>query len=355
MKTMKYFFLLLLALGFTSTYAQGIEEEVEFKYIKANYLLDTERYDDAIKAYSDIIASNPNYKDVLLKRGEAKYQASVYRGTKNDVLQYIETNGVSAYAVELLGLATYKLNEMDAALNSLQAAATLGSQNHRALEYLGDLYKDKGQMLKACEYWQIAAKLGSSSANISAQKACGYTSTPQNNPQQDANTNPYDDDFKGSTNNPTQPRRDEDDTLSKPTKGTVLSGQDNDNSGMDDNDPIYEEPEEVVKMPPEDNTPNNIEVDEYLSLTVKGQGLGLRKILDQPQILILSDVDGIVAVEVCVNSRGKVESAQLNSAESTTSKKSLVSLAIRKSKEFWFEKNDYEEQCGIIYYNIKKN
>ena len=106
-------------------------------------------------------------------------------------------------------------------------------------------------------------------------------------------------------------------------------------------------------MPEEDNTPNEIEIDEDLILVIRGQGLGKRKILDQPNILILSDEDGVVSVDICVNKRGKVESAEFNSKLSTIAKKSLVSLAIRKSKDFWFEKNDYKEQCGVIMFKIK--
>ena len=74
--------------------------------------------------------------------------------------------------------------------------------------------------------------------------------------------------------------------------------------------------------------------------------------MDQPNILILSDTDGTVSVDICVNKRGKVESAEFNSKLSTIATKSLVSLAIRKAKDFWFESNDYKEQCGVIMFKI---
>lgn len=109
-----------------------------------------------------------------------------------------------------------------------------------------------------------------------------------------------------------------------------------------------------LPQPTPQNTPNEIEIDEDLTLVSVGQGLGKRRILDQPNILILSDEDGIVAVDICVNKRGKVETAQFNSKLSTLAKKRLVSIAIRKSKDFWFEKNDYIEQCGVIIFKIKE-
>jgi len=106
-------------------------------------------------------------------------------------------------------------------------------------------------------------------------------------------------------------------------------------------------------LPPDDNTPNTIVIDEDLTLIIRGEGLGKRKVLDQPNILILSDEDGTVAIDICVNKRGKVESAEFNTKLSTIAKKSLVSLSIRKAKDFWFEKNDYKEQCGVIMFKIK--
>ena len=47
-------FLLAIALCLFSialAKAQNLEDEVEFNYIKAKYLLDTERYEDAITAF----------------------------------------------------------------------------------------------------------------------------------------------------------------------------------------------------------------------------------------------------------------------------------------------------------------
>jgi hypothetical protein len=105
--------------------------------------------------------------------------------------------------------------------------------------------------------------------------------------------------------------------------------------------------------PVEDDTPLDIEIDEDLSITIMGQGLGKRKILEKPSILILSEKDGVVAIEVCINENGRVESAEFNQSKSTIENKGLVSLAIRKSKEFWFEKSDFLKQCGFIFYKVK--
>ena len=101
-----------------------------------------------------------------------------------------------------------------------------------------------------------------------------------------------------------------------------------------------------------DNSSNEIEIDEDLTLSFSGQGLGKRKVLKQPNILILSDEDGDVVINICVSRGGRVINATFNERTSTLHRKSLVSLAIRKAKDFWFEKSDLKEQCGELRFKI---
>lgn len=374
-------FLLALALCLFSialAKAQNLEEEVEFNYIKAKYLLDTERYEDAIKAFTKIINDQKDFKDALLLRAKAKYAMAAYSGTKKDVLLYAASKGMTGMAATLLGKADYRMGRTDAAINSLSIAVMMNEEEDAQIpEFLGNLYEDKDQLLKACSYWQKATAMGSTKASIKAKKVCGDTYTKQEKPSS----------IPGKTkiNIPetTRKQRDEeqtstpiemkdgtttgghlDDSLGKPTREDSTENGEEGQVDEPTNDPLdtntedsdgstVEDPEEYDRMPSEDNTPNEIEIDSDLTLVIRGQGLGKRKVLDQPNILILSDEDGIVAVDICVNKRGKVESAEFNSKLSTIAKKSLVSLAIRKSKDFWFEKNDYKEQCGVIMFKIK--
>lgn len=375
-------FLLALALCLFSialAKAQNLEDEVEFNYIKAKYLLDTERYEDAIKAFTKIISEEKEYKDALLLRAQAKYAMAAYQGTKKDVLLYAATKGLTGMAATLLGKADYKMGRTDAAINSLSVAVMFNKEDAQIPEFLGNLYEDSDQLLKACEFWEKASYMGSSKARIKAKKVCGSTFREETHNQKPRDTrgNDAEEPIEEKTQEiPEEVRemKDEstsigdhsDDTLNKPTKDKVLKKKDENEQTKDDsedpiretedeNNTIEEEPvreAEVEKMPEEDNTPNEIEIDEDLTLVIRGQGLGKRKVLDQPNILILSDNDGIVSIDICVNKRGKVESAEFNSKLSTIAKKSLVSLAIRKSKDFWFEKNDFKEQCGVIMFKI---
>ncbi len=366
--------------------SQSIDEEIEFKYIKAKYLLNTERYEDAIKEFTGIIEEDKSYKDVIIQRARAKYAMAAYRGTKKDVLLFVVNNGMNADALMLLGKADYKMGNSAAAINSLLIASQVIDDDPQIFEFLGNLYDEEDKIDDACSAWRKAAKMGSSKASINAKKACGdieeeekvkknRTKVKKPSSKMDGSTLPTktkvekptsgeESDGMGSgmedTRTEEQKRRDADDSLNNPSKdGTVEDDQTKSDDGNTDEDPateddaVIEEQEDSENMPVEDNTLNEIEIDEDLTLIIRGQGLGKRKVLDQPNILILSDEDGTVSIDICVNKRGKVESAEFNSKLSTIAKKSLVSLAIRKSKDFWFEKNDYKEQCGVIMFKIK--
>ena len=370
-------FLLALALCLFSialAKAQNLEEEVEFNYIKAKYLMDTERYEDAIREFTKIIEKEKGYKDVYLYRAQAKYAMAAYVGTKKDVLLHMGSKGIDGMAATLLGKADYRMGNNQAAINSLTVAVELNKEDPQVAEFLGNVYEEEDQLLKACEYWTISAKMGSSKSRIKAKNVCG-TIIPDPNDVVSVPTQSRVNDQRNPSENRTEERPSAEDmkndsstigedvgSLGEPTQNGDLQ-QNNENPPSETSDTETMDPsgnDDVTspvvveeKMPEEDNTPNEIEVDEDLTLVIRGQGLGKRKILDQPNILILSDSDGVVAVDICVNKRGKVESAEFNSKLSTIAKKSLVSLAIRKSKDFWFEKNDYREQCGVIMFKIK--
>tara|TARA_R110000737_G_scaffold350441_1_gene389448 strand:- start:1499 stop:2641 length:1143 start_codon:yes stop_codon:yes gene_type:complete len=371
--------LLFSVFSFGLGISQSIDEEIEFKYIKAKYLFDTERYEDAIVAFTDIIKQDKSYNDAIIQRAKAKYAMAAYQGTKKDILLFAESRGMNADALMLLGKADYKMGNSEAAINSLAIASLVIDDDPQIFEFLGNMYEEGNKIDDACKAWRKAANMGSSKARINARKACGDieekeetktrvdkskskmdgSSIPRKTKVERPTSGEESDEMGGEeedTRTEEQKRRDADDSLNNPTKeNTKVDDSDKNGESAVEDTVIEEETDEVVEenMPGEDNTPNEIVIDEDLTLIIRGQGLGKRKVLDQPNILILSDEDGTVSIDICVNKRGKVESAEFNSKLSTIAKKSLVSLAIRKSKDFWFEKNDYKEQCGVIMFKIK--
>ena len=333
-----------------NTFAQGYEDELEFKKVKAEYLIGTERYDDAIKELNEIIKVNASFEDVLLLRAGTKYKLAAYRGAKNDVISYIETSGINYVGASILGKSEFAMNNDVAALNSLSTALSIGgSDDEKLYEMRGTIYETKNMDLEACEDWHNAAKLGSTIGAINVQKNCSIynldeslvAQIPKDNSRQ--NTSLLDTNSNG------------------PSGASEVIPSANNQEDYNITDPVEQEDITDISsylkpsnpLPQDDNTPNEIYVDEDLTLAIFGQSLGKRKVLDRPSILLLSEKDGVISVDVCVNENGRIESVEYNASKSTLSTQSLVSLAIRKSKMFWFEKSDYQKQCGIILFKIK--
>ena len=353
MNKVNYIWSLILILSSFTAIGQNLEEEIGFKYVKAEYLMKTERMEEAIKELDAVIKASPTYKDALMLRANTRYKLGAFKGAKKDILEAINLLGITPEAAALLGKTEYALGNADASLNSLSAAISMNVQDERLFELRASIYEGQGKLLMACEDWEKAARMGSTRAAIKARKLCGTVITKKEDPviitENDTPQKDRETDYE-TDETPVENNEDPIDQTNTEDNNTTPSND-------DDDEVIFQEPdkeeEDDLMLPPEDNTENIIEIDEDLSLTIYGQGLGKRKILDRPSILILSDETGSVTVEICVNENGKVDFAEYVPNKSTLSKNSLVSLAIRKSKEFWFGKSAYEKQCGYLVFNIK--
>ncbi|MDG1716642.1 MAG: tetratricopeptide repeat protein, partial [Saprospiraceae bacterium] len=491
-----------------SLFAQNLEDEVEFLYMKAKYLYDTDRHEDAVNAFNKVIQKDANHQDALVLRGASKFSLAAYQGAINDFNKSIEERGVTKDVVGWIALAHYKMNNMDLALNTLETALLVDPKNRMLWNLQGDIAQDNDERLKACDSWEKAAALGDTKAERKLEQNCGGSSKSKrdrisktdskkdNFNQEDPNKSKKDDGIFDDDEVISLGDREEDVILkaktqeitkslekanfgrvkashgikfdaSNPTVTTdfiYLSWQniayksivdlggalmrtsldvkklvdqlemvigyaeqevtvygdaaackvftyefdnkvyleDNESGGQktnisiqeanelvnwlrnftkndrdkSDDTPVREEmdeetedqieEEEVLslgdKEEEEDTTeekpdrdPNEkaiIEIDEIIALEIYGEHLGSRKILDQPNILIIAEEDGIVAVNICVGSKGRVKTAEYNDDLSTIKTQSLISFAIRKAREFWFAKDRNKEACGVILYKI---
>ncbi len=357
--------LMVVFLGFTfSLSAQVLDEEIGFVYVKAEYLCETGRYEEAITQYNQVIAKDPKYKDALVHRGQAKYALAAYKGAKNDAIQSIDLNGIQGESAALLGRAFGAMNEFGPAISSLSAAVSLDSKNYKFYEWRAGLYEVNGQMLKACQDYESAVLHGSQMAEVKARNLCGSRVKPKtevvvNTPptQTDNQTDPGNTDPNntnpGNTNSNTEVPKDP----NQLGENEVLSDGQQEGNPTNPTVPVHvddSEPEIIDEsLPKNDNTVNSFTIDEDLSIAISGQELGIRKVKEVPSILILADENGKVTINICVNKEGVVTTAEFNGSLSTIAKKSLVSLAIRKAKEFEFERGKYDSQCGIMVFNIK--
>ena len=375
MNSVRFFLSIFLTSLFgVVTYCQSYEEEIGFTFVKAKYLLETDRYDDAVREFNRVINDNPSMENALALRALAKYKLSAFIGTKKDILKYIELKGVTPEAVSLLAKAEYQLTEFDAALNSLSTAISLVNDDPELLEFRASIYMDRDEKLKACDDWKAAAELGSSKALLTAKSNCGYQEVAEEPSIEDGGTLLTDsrdpgllreDNIQGTFNEGSTYNGS---VVNDPMTGSQ-QGSNNESPGFqnqtDTNLVVRTTSVDTIEtvvpnMPLEpevdprlmDNSINEILVDEDLTLHFSGQGLGSRKLLKQPNILILSDEDGDVIIDICVSRGGRVISATFNERASSLHRKSLVSLAIRKAKDFWFEKSDLIEQCGELRFKI---
>lgn len=338
----KYALAFLLSFISLGMFAQ-IEEELGFIYVKAEYMMETARYQEAADELSALIQSDSSYEEALLKRAECYYNTDQNNRALDDLLESFKIKGITTKGLKLFGLINASLGKFEAADNTLDLALLINYKDAEVHFAKAENYRNNNDMKSACAHWEIASNLGHDKSRLQMGKYCRSYS---------GNTRPTKKDSK----------------FKEPVLGTKIRvPQRNDPSHTKNgNDPmvldegvdlntdtlIYEQEYEYVEPEPEiDDSVAEVFVDEDLSLSFKN-GIGSRKILEQPDILILSETAGNVAVDICINKRGKVESAELNKEETTIRTPSLVSLAKRKAMEFWFEKNSEKEMCGTIIFMV---
>jgi tetratricopeptide (TPR) repeat protein len=343
---MKSTFLYIFMLCVFTTYSQVLDEEIGFRFVKAEYLLKTERFEDAIKELNEIIKQSPAFKNALILRGETKYKLASFKSAKADALESINLAGVTGKAASILGKAEFAMNNIDAAFTSINSAIILGEKEMKLYELRAEIYEMRNQKLSACSDWQAAAALGSNKGAVNAKRSCGIQTEVPVSTEESTNTT----DQPESSNKQTENSNSGSTTTDTTVPTTIES---NGTTTTPTSDSTVSVPPVIEEMPEEDNTVNEVVVDEDLTLQIFGSSLGKRKLMEKPNILILTENDGVVVVEVCVSKEGKVLSADYVSSKSTLVQSSLVSLAIRKAKELWFEPSKYSKQCGFINFVIK--
>ncbi len=315
----------MLALLTTGLAAQSLDEELGFIYVKADYLLETNRYDEAISEFTKIIAKDPSFRDALYKRADAKFNVGAFQGTKNDLLEVFDIKGISPEAVLLYGKTQKNLGNTEASATTMETAGILfpngTSPRDKASNKKDNDEDDSG--LK-----EIEEKITSILDDLLPKKD-----------KEEAE----EDDEPGDSRSPST------DSDRSPSSRTPA-----DNDRSTDSRPNSRKEVEEPEPEPEpeiDDSVREIYIDEDVTLEVKN-GLGARDILEQPSILVISTTSGDVVVDICVNENGKVTEAEFNAGESTLKTESIISLAVRKSKEFWFKKAGQDEMCGTIVFKI---
>lgn len=323
---------------------------------KANVLLETGRYDEAVRMYNRILTADENHTNALFGRAEAKYELGAFKGTKIDIMKYIEKVGVDKRVLDIMANTELQLGNLAAAKNYANSALEMDPFDKDMFVTAGDIYLELSERNDACEHFSLAANLGSGKAKRRITEHCdGYTARKRNNTsieeEEELMTkeedmvekemdNEQDEDDDGIVSLEDIVREAENDPTTPPPP-TTTSTQEESNS----NDPSNKNDVDI-------NASRTIEIDDLLSITIE-DGLGEREVEIKPNIFMLSDQDGQVVIDLCVDGRGRVTEATFNRGLSTIYRSSLTSLALRKAKEFVFDNVSTDEQCGRLIYHIK--
>lgn len=84
-----------------------------------------------------------------------------------------------------------------------------------------------------------------------------------------------------------------------------------------------------------------------------GGGLKDRGVQSRPEVSNPTNETGTVNIEVCVDSKGNVTSAEYTIRNSTTSNAQLKKIAIDAAKKWKFSSSSVSEQCGTIAYTFR--
>ena len=84
-----------------------------------------------------------------------------------------------------------------------------------------------------------------------------------------------------------------------------------------------------------------------------GDGLGNRSLLYAPEISDSTQKQGRVIINICVNGKGKVLSAEYTQRGSTTTDSHLINLAKESARKYRFSESKADEQCGEVIIDFK--
>lgn len=84
-----------------------------------------------------------------------------------------------------------------------------------------------------------------------------------------------------------------------------------------------------------------------------GGGLGSRGVRAAPKVRDSSQETGVINLSVCVDSNGKVVSAEFTLQGSTSQSRNLINKAIANAKRWKFSEGTVDKQCGFIKYDFR--
>ena len=360
MKLLMILSFVFLTIGVSGQITRG---DLEKATSKGQALMKSGSLEDAIAIFNEILSKDPTEGRALLLRARAKYDLSAYKGAKKDCFAYMDIYGIDDEVAGLLGKTEKALENYKQALAYLKTAIFF---NPDGIEYLMDraeIYYNLGLDEQACVDWHQAILNGSQEAEKLSRQYCKRVRIEIDNvrsdsePEETERDEPKaeDEDVAAENGNSTS----NENTESEEANGEESTEEDASEPTAEDGEypdeeneaPVEEEEEVVEPSYPLDTKIQKKYVDDDLTIEI-ANGIGSRKLVEMPDILILSDKSGEVVVDICVDRLGRVIKNTLNEEYSTLKSASLVSLALRESSNFRFSRSSRKNHCGTITFII---
>jgi len=102
-----------------------------------------------------------------------------------------------------------------------------------------------------------------------------------------------------------------------------------------------------------DRDPNSSNLNGIGHVPGSVSGFGNRSVQSAPKLQENSQNEGRVVLYACVNSDGRVISADYKASGSTTTDEDLIAAATRNAMQYKFAASSADKQCGTITYNFK--
>ncbi len=364
---MRFIFIVLAIIAVGSLHAQGSKSELDRKASKGATLMDNGKLEDAIAIFNDILSKDPTMGNALLLRARTKWELGAYKGAKKDCFAYMDIYGIDAPVAGLLGKTEKSMENYKQALAYLKTALLFDPSGEEYLLDRADIFYNLGLDDQACEDWYTAKESGSETASRFIKANCRSYKTKKEKPkknkppriEEDYTDNQVEEDVKEedyTQNNEEDETTSDDITYEEETTDSSESEEGNteviDDEETDDEVIDEENEEEVIEDTfPIDDSVEELYIDDELTILL-ADGIGSRKLIEKPDILILSDKSGDVVVNVCIDRLGRVQNPTLNSEYSSITAPSLISLALRESSNFRFARSSRKSHCGTITYKI---
>jgi tetratricopeptide (TPR) repeat protein len=143
-------------------------------YAEALINLSSGRYDDAIKAASDLVASNPGNEKYLRMLAKAQTMTNNPSGASDTYTQLFSSGVADAEMLILRAECYRKTGENDKALKDLEKYLDLYPENKTALSLAGKMEAISGDNLKALDYFSRNLKLHPNDPECYVDRANSY-------------------------------------------------------------------------------------------------------------------------------------------------------------------------------------